>query len=220
MPTVTYAYVRLPDSDDSLFPNAQETLAEMFDIAVNTCGIDGSDLIDAFLASGLNREFERLNPVYVAGKSAVELVEWLAPFLDEEFVLPNVVDVAPLVDYWVGWCVSFYQHETGTPYRRIFEAIPYEEFAASYHPLHEAPESKFVEVFEPRIRSARNSTRLALQRRIAGLSQAELAEKSGVGLRSIQMYEQKNKNINRASAETLLRLSRALNCSMEDLMEL
>ena len=53
-----------------------------------------------------------------------------------------------------------------------------------------------------------------------GMSQAELAKQAGVGLRSIQMYEQRNKNINHASAETLLRLSRALHCSMEDLMEL
>ena len=98
--------------------------------------------------------------------------------------------------------------------------MPYEEFAASYHPLHEAPESKFIEVFEKRIREKGSPTRLSVQRRVAGMSQAELAEQAGVGLRSIQMYEQRNKNINHASAETLLRLSRVLHCGMEDLMEL
>ena len=220
MMRVEYAYVRLPEPDGQLFRCAQATLAEMFDIAVNTCRIDGPDLLDAFVASGLDRQFERLNPVYVAGKSAVELVESLAPVLGERISLPHLVATAPLVDYWVGWSVAYYQHETGTPYRRIFEAVPYGEFAASYHPLHEAPESKFVEVFEPRIRDPRNPTRLAVQRKAARLSQEQLAERSGVGLRSIQMYEQKNKNVNRASAETLLRLSRALGCNMEDLMEL
>jgi hypothetical protein len=42
---------------------------------------------------------------------------------------------------------------------------------------------------------------------------------SGVGLRSIQMYEQRKKNINRAEAESVLRLSRALGCEMEDILE-
>ena len=218
MGKVTYAFIKIPD--DSLFPSARETLAEVFDIGVNECGIEGGNLVAAFLASGLDREFEHLNPVYVSGKSAAELVELLARSLDVTVGLPNAVKVAALVDYWVGWSIAYYQHETGTPYRRIFEVVPYEEFAASYHPLHEAPDEKFLEVFEPRIRDARNSTRLAVQRRNAMMSQVELAEKSGVGLRSIQMYEQKNKNVNHASAETLLRLSRALHCSMEDLMEL
>ena len=36
-------------------------------------------------------------------------------------------------------------------------------------------------------------------RTIYGLTQAELAERAGVTLRSIQMYEQRNKNINKAS---------------------
>lgn len=132
--------------------------------------------------------------------------------------IPQVVEAVPLVDYWVGWITAFYQHETGTPYRRIFEAVPYEQIAASYHLMHEASEFKFIDVFRPRI--AVGPTRLALQRKVMRLSQGELADLSGVGLRSIQMYEQKNKNINHASSETLLRLSRVLRCSMEDLMEL
>ena len=52
-----------------------------------------------------------------------------------------------------------------------------------------------------------------------GCTQAELAQRSGVGLRSIQMYEQRNKDINQASAETMYRLSKTLGCTMEDLIE-
>ena len=47
----------------------------------------------------------------------------------------------------------------------------------------------------------------------------KLAKRSQVSLRSIQMYEQRNKDINKASAETVLRLSRVLGCTMEDLLE-
>ena len=62
-------------------------------------------------------------------------------------------------------------------------------------------------------------TNLKRIRTAYGCTQAELAKRSGVSLRSIQMYEQRNKDINKASAETLLRLSRVLGCTMEDLME-
>ena len=218
MGQVNYAYIRL--ADDGIFLDARETLAELFDLAINECSVSPDDFVGAFLGSGLAREFELLNPVYVLGKSASELFDILARSLDSPMEAPAVSTVVALVDYWVGWMVAYYQHETGTPFSRIFEAVPYEEFAASYHPLHEAPDQKFLETFEPRIRPADNPTRLAVQRRIMGLSQPELARLSGVSLRSIQMYEQKNKNINRASAETVLRLSRALRCTMEDILEL
>ena len=52
-----------------------------------------------------------------------------------------------------------------------------------------------------------------------GCTQAELAKRSNVSLRSIQMYEQRNKDINRASAETVLSLAKVLGCTMEDLLE-
>ncbi len=52
-----------------------------------------------------------------------------------------------------------------------------------------------------------------------GYTQSELAKQAGVSLRSVQMYEQRRKNINKASAETLYRLSRVLGCSMEVLLE-
>lgn len=53
----------------------------------------------------------------------------------------------------------------------------------------------------------------------AGLKQSELAAISGVNLRSLQDYEQGHKSIGSAKGETLLRLSYALNCSIEDILE-
>jgi transcriptional regulator with XRE-family HTH domain len=52
-----------------------------------------------------------------------------------------------------------------------------------------------------------------------GCTQAALAKLSGVSLRSIQMYEQRNKDINKASAESLYRISKVLGCTIEDLLE-
>ena len=52
-----------------------------------------------------------------------------------------------------------------------------------------------------------------------GCSQSRLAEMSGVGIRSIQLYEQRKKDINKAEVRSVLRLARALGCEMEDIME-
>lgn len=52
------------------------------------------------------------------------------------------------------------------------------------------------------------------------MSQTQLAETSGVPVRSIQQYEQRRKDINKSNANTLLSLARALGCRMEDLLEL
>ena len=50
-------------------------------------------------------------------------------------------------------------------------------------------------------------------------SQRELAELSGVPIRTIQQYEQRQKRINKAQVEYLLNLSKALCCEMECLIE-
>ena len=69
-----------------------------------------------------------------------------------------------------------------------------------YHPLHEADISKFADIADTKMKEHFPDTNLKRIRITYGCTQAELAERSGVSLRSIQMYEQRNKNINKASA--------------------
>ena len=53
-----------------------------------------------------------------------------------------------------------------------------------------------------------------------GFSRRKLAERSGVNFRSIQDYEQGHKKISSAKSETVYRLSLALGCSADELLEL
>lgn len=62
-------------------------------------------------------------------------------------------------------------------------------------------------------------TNLKKFREATGLSQAKLAEASGVNKRMVQYYEQGVKDINAAAALTVYRLAQALNCTVEDLLE-
>ena len=52
-----------------------------------------------------------------------------------------------------------------------------------------------------------------------GLSQSQLAEKSGVSVRMVQYYEQGAKDLNKAAAATVRHLAQALDCRMEDLID-
>ncbi len=66
---------------------------------------------------------------------------------------------------------------------------------------------------------ASHETNLKRIRTVKGYSQKQLAEMSGVSLRSIQMYEQRRKDINKAQSDSLFHLAKALGCTMEDLLE-
>lgn len=59
----------------------------------------------------------------------------------------------------------------------------------------------------------------AIRERV-GLSQSQLSTASGVNCRMIQSYEQGVKDINKAQAITLYKLSKALNVKIEDLLEI
>lgn len=61
--------------------------------------------------------------------------------------------------------------------------------------------------------------RLKKLRESRGLSQSELARLSGVSLRSIQMYEQRVNDIDKAQVQTVYKLSRVVGREMEDLLE-
>lgn len=56
-------------------------------------------------------------------------------------------------------------------------------------------------------------------RRAKGITQRELAEQSGVSLRIIQQYEQKQRDIQKAEAQSIVAMANVLGCSVEELFE-
>ena len=200
--------------------NAQAALGEAFDYAIHDCRIPGEQFVKLFAASTISRRMENGEPDYLAGKSGIELA------VD---VLSETTGKAPKAapsehfgrsrEYWIGWAIAYYQWWSGRKYSEIFKAVSFEELQELYTTLHEADISKFVDIMDARLGEVFSDTNLKRIRLNYGCTQAELAKRSGVSLRSIQMYEQRNKDINKASAETLLSLSKVLGCTMEDLIE-
>ena len=199
---------------------AQGVLGDAFDYAVNVCGIPGEDFVKLFTASQVSKRMENGEPAYLAGRSGMETArEVVAETKGVELRIELHEHFERSPEYWIGWAVAYYQWFSGRKFGEIFEAVSFEELQEMYHPLHEADITKFVDIVDVRVKECFPDTGLKRIRTIYGCTQAELAEMSGVSLRSIQMYEQRNKNINKASVDTIYRLAKALGCTVEDLIE-
>lgn len=199
---------------------AQAALGDAFDYAVNACGIPGEDFVKLFITSTISRRMENGEPSVLAGKSGIELasdvmLETTGKSLDAE----PAGKLGRSREYWIGWAVAYYQWYSARSYSEIFKALSFDELQRMYYTLHEADISKFADIADERIREYFKDTNLKRIRRAYGYTQAALAEQSGSTLRSIQMYEQRRKDINKAGAETLYRIAKTLGCSMEDLIE-
>ena len=88
-----------------------------------------------------------------------------------------------------------------------------------YSTHHEAAEEKFLYTVNAILRRKKQTTKLQAQRKTCGYSQRELAEKSGVNLRTLQQYELGTKEIGKASVRAVASLANALGCRVEDLLE-
>ncbi|MCQ2415320.1 MAG: helix-turn-helix transcriptional regulator [Lachnospiraceae bacterium] len=156
----------------------------------------------------------------LSGMSGIELARAIiTTSTGREIDITPEENFARSPDYWIGWAVAFYQWWSGRSFGSIFKALGYRDLHRMYYTLHEADISKFIEIADAKVKEYYPETNLKYIRSAFGCSQAELSEMSGVGLRSIQMYEQRNKDINKASAGTVRSLAKALGCKMEDLLE-
>ncbi len=61
--------------------------------------------------------------------------------------------------------------------------------------------------------------KLKEMRQSRGLSQSQLAEKTGINVRTIQHYEQGSKIFDHARIDTIMKVCIALNCKLEDVIE-
>ncbi len=200
--------------------NAQAALGDAFDYAVNACGVAGQDFVKLFAASSVCARMEKGEPAYVAGKSGIEIAaEILAETTGKEFSAEVQESMGRSREYWIGWAVAYYQWYSGRKYSDIFRVLPFEDLEKMYYTLHEADISKFADIANQRLSEYFPETNLKRIRTAYGCTQAELAQKSGVSLRSIQMYEQRNKDINKASVDTVHSLAKVLGCALEDLIE-
>ena len=207
--------------DKNYLEKARTTLGRMLDFAVFDLKLDLKDFFDRFIVSGIANDFENGDSKTIAGKSGVELAYEVMEKTGE-----NLRNIKPRYtvnrseEYWTGWALAYYQWKTAISFSKIVEYIPINEIKALYSPYHEMDIRHFVDKMNELYINAKPETNLKIYRKRAGLSQKELAEQAEIPVRMIQHYEQRQKNINKAQVEYLARLSRVLNCNIEELLEL
>lgn len=206
--------------NDIYLENAQNVIGHMFDFAINENEIDADKFAAVFANSEITRQIEKGNPAYVAGKTGPEIVRLIIEEVHLNIQLKEDVmyaDRSP--EYWAGWALAFYQWYSNHSFGYILEAVSFSKIVGMYGVYHEMDIMKFVETMKAFVFEHYPQTALRRYRELLGLSQRELAELSGVPLRQIQLFEQRNRDIQKTQVITLLKLSKALGCSMEQLAQ-
>lgn len=199
---------------------AQRSLAVMFDYMVWDLGLDIDHSADLFVISGLSDRFSAGDPSVVCGLSGIELARRIIEQTgaDVELKPPRPTENRSR-EFWTGWALAYYQWSSGHRLRDIFAAVKPANIRALYSPYHEMALSQFCDRMDELYQAANSESRLKRIRQTAGLSQAELAKRTGLSLRTLQHYEQGSKDIRRAAGETLLVLARALGTSIERILD-
>ena len=208
------------DYKELYFDDSINVVADIFDYALNDVGLSLDMFTSIFINSREFKMIEICNPYYVGGRSGAEIAMEILKNAFEEIVLPRPsFHEQKNRYYWVGWAFAQYQLYSDSPYKDIVSRIPLNELLNMYDAFHEMDISHFIESIDIKFKQRNKETKLKIFRVNAGLSQRELAEKSGVSLRLIQLYEQRANDINKGQFETICLLSRALKCDVADLYE-
>jgi DNA-binding transcriptional regulator YiaG len=230
---MTHAY------DKNYLEKARVSLARMLDFAVYDMKYDITDFFDLFIKSGYAEKFENGDIRTLVGMSGIELA-YMVVEADEpdepehlgivaEDYIYNVSVPARIKpqftfnrsrEYWAGWALAYYQWATSLKFSHIVRYIPIADIRDMYTPYHEMDIRQFVDHMNDLLETNKAESNLKIRRQRVGYSQKELAEFSLVPLRTIQQYEQRQKNINKAATGTVISLARVLYCEPEDLLEI
>ena len=192
--------------------SVMHNLAALFDIAINAEGLNGDVFANQFADSKIAKGIEAGEPDILVGKSATEM---LMIIFDKE-VDYTLVPVDRTPEYWAGWILAYAQWYLNKSFKEIISGMPFSMLVSMYHPYHEADEMKTIEKIKeyfPKVSS------LKIMRQKRKLTQQQLAMLSGVNIRSIRSYEQGDNDIAKAQGDTLQRLAKVLECSIEDLLK-
>lgn len=225
-------------------------MGRMLDFSVHSLHIDPDAMLNLFCASGVSSLFERGDIGIICGMSGIELAYETLDRSGVAYGRTNPRLTAALSpEYWCGYALAVLQWEYALSFEKISALLPVEDIIEEYKKaradsidslrwdadetsrqsaLGDAADSymKNVRVLysirseASKKSSASKDTNLKKMRIKNGLSQSGLAKACNVPLRTIQQYEQRQKDINHARAEYLIMLASALNCDPRALLEL
>ena len=203
--------------NNNYLEDAMQVMGAMLDYAVNSCGQNLEEFYHRFFCSGVARSIWEANPKYM-GLSGVEMAYLVASRTGD--ALPEAdafIDVGS-PEYWTGWALAYISWSLKIDYEGLYsKGVSAKSLLERYPALHECDLSKTVSSAREIMRGNTDNP-LRRQRRVAGLTQKDLAAISDVPLRVIRSYEQGQRSMDNAGAESVRRLAKALACRMEELL--
>lgn len=204
--------------NDEYIGGMKGTFGVMFDYAINHCNLNGDEFMDMMICSGIANQIEHTNPKFVAGRSGIELARDIADEVGYDLKEDNrgISTDSRSADYWCGWALIQYQNHSGLSFKQIHRLIKYNELLNMYPKYHQMDITKLYDYLD--ILQEKSKSLLKKYREAAGLSQSELAGKSGTSLRTLQAYEQGVKDIRKAQVETVKKLAESIGCEIDDII--
>lgn len=195
----------------------QKNIGAMFDYAVNDLNVELVVFAKRYAQSDLARLQSAGDIGALIGKSGVEMALEVLDMSDE-WVEPSV-KTGRSAEYWTGWVLAYYQWYRNKTFASIIQEVPIDSIYKLYNPYHEMDIMQVVNRLNELAMCKRVSSYLKLFRERAGYSQGQLADITGIPVKTIQQYEQRRKDLNKAQAEYVIKLSMALHCQPMDLLE-
>lgn len=206
--------------DECYLLSVEEAFSDLFDYLYYYQKLNYESIEEILCKSKYVTHLLEGNPYYSVGKSSIEIMK----LIEEEFNLPSIIEnyvdtFEKSPQYWAGYALANYCYERYKDFRYIFSAIRLEKIVFMYKTYHEMDISCFIDNLDEMLKKEHKETNLKMLRKLNNLSQSELARKSGVSLRNIQLYEQRVNDIDKAQSQTLFKLASVLRCSIEELLE-
>lgn len=209
---------RIKNSNDRLVITAIEMMAEMFEYSKCYLHVESDEFFDMLNNTNSSDKLYNLDIIYIYGKSSIEIINDI--YLANEMKIKTFNNKKLLKSdkyYWLGLVIASYCYGKKISFKEFGQRIKPSQILRMYNIMHEAPHMKVIEEID-KILNKQESVLKSI-RQAKNISQNELSILSGVSLRSIQMYEQKKKNISKASFEIVKRLANSLLIKPEELYD-
>ena len=219
--------------DESYIDHSSKVMAEMLDYAVTTLSMEADRYMQLFVISGIASQFEVGNPKYIVGMSGCELACYVLSCVydsrnkaysndfytnESHEMIKSIYSRGRTPAYWSGFVLGHYQWYCADRFSEILQDVPLSRILTMYDKYHEMDLQQFFDEMARLRHMLAYAHGLSFQRKKMGYSQRDLAVRAQVPLRTIQQYEQGQKNIRRAACETVLKLARALHCQPEEII--
>ena len=218
----------------SYLENVKSNLGAMLDCGINTLEFGPREFYNMFLDSDMSDKINRGDAYSICTLGGVELAEYVVCFAmnNSKYIhvkkasdpafnqhLNDAIINVNSKEYWAGTVIAEYAWEKNTSFQELDGYISVEEVINLYKDFANADSLVINIRLDEMLGAKKKVAKLKMRREMLGLSQSELAQQSGIPLRTLQQYEQRRKNINNAKAVYLVDLASVLRCEVRDLIE-